>query len=206
MRIITRLVQGKKNPNRVNLYLDDEFAFSLSIDEVAKKNLKKGLELTEEQVIALQAIDKEDCAYSKILNFLSFRPRTVREVRDRLKVYEIDDKSLQDSVIARLKDHGYLSDIAFAQWFIASRNTHRPRSKRMLAQELMSKGVGREDVNLVIGEVNDEKDSILRLITKKLGSPHKLDLAQKQKIGAYLGRLGYSWEDIKEVVKTWESE
>jgi regulatory protein len=196
----------EENPNRVNLYLDDEFAFALSIDEVARQNLKKGLILTDEQITNLKEADQNEYVYAKILNFLSFRPRTIKEVRDRLKKYEVADKGIQDLFISRLKTNGYLDDIAFAQWFISSRNTHRPRSKRMLAQELASKGVGQGDISSVIGEVNDENDSIRRLLIKKLGEPRILTLGEKQKIGAYLGRLGYSWDDIKEVVKNWESE
>jgi SOS response regulatory protein OraA/RecX len=76
----------------------------------------------------------------------------------------------------------------------------------MLAQELMSKGVGRDDIASVISEVNDEVVSIRRIIDKKLGIPRPLELAEKQKIGSYLGRLGYSWDKITSVVKQWESE
>jgi regulatory protein len=206
MATITRLVQGKKNPNRVNLYLDDSFAFALSIDEVARHNLKKGLDLTPAQIEELKSTDQTEYLYAKLLNFLSFRPRTVKEVRDRLKKYEMTDKDEQESLIMRLKDRGYLDDIAFAKWFIESRNAHRPRSPRMLAQELMSKGVGRDDIASVISEVNDEVVSIRRIIDKKLGIPRPLELAEKQKIGSYLGRLGYSWDKITSVVKQWESE
>jgi regulatory protein len=206
MATITRLVQGKKNPNRVNLYLDDSFAFALSIDEVARHNLKKGLDLTPAQIEELKSTDQTEYLYAKLLNFLSFRPRTVKEVRDRLKKYEMTDKDEQESLIMRLKDRGYLDDIAFAKWFIESRNAHRPRSPRMLAQELMSKGVGRDDIASVISEVNDEAVSIRRIIDKKLGVPRPLELAEKQKIGSYLGRLGYSWDKITSVVKQWESE
>jgi regulatory protein len=136
MPIITRIVQGKKNPNRVNLYLDGSYAFALSIDEVGKHSLKKGLELTDHQIENLKENDQTDYVYAKILNFLSFRPRTVKEVRDRLRKYEVVDKTKQDLLIDRLTSSGYVDDVAFARWFIESRNTHRPRSRMMLAQEL----------------------------------------------------------------------
>ena len=206
MATITRLVQGKKNPNRVNLYLDDTFAFALSIDEVAKNNLKKGLELSQEKIDQLQDTDQNDYVYAKILNFLSFRPHTIKEVHDRLKKYEVTDPTKQQLLIDRLTSKGYLDDLAFARWFIASRNAHRPRSLRMLTQELKSKGVGEKDIALAIGDVNDESESIRRLLEKKLKSQHTLEVAEKQKIYAYLGRQGYAWDKIKDVVKSWESE
>jgi regulatory protein len=206
MAIITRLVQGKKNPNRVNLYLDDTFAFALSIDEVARHNLKKGLELTAAQIDNLRETDESEYVYAKILNFLSFRPRTIKEVRERLKKYEVSDPTKQQLLIDRLKSKGYLDDLAFAKWFIESRNAHRPRSVRMLSQELLSKGVSREDLVVVTREMGDESIALKQLLTKKLHSPHVLEIAERQKISAYLARLGFSWGLVKEVVKNWESE
>lgn len=206
MPIITRLTQGKKNPNRVNLYLDNQFAFALSIDEMAKHSLKKGLELSNEQIEILKDIDETDYIFAKLLNFLSYRPRTVKEVRDRLYKYKVNDKVKQDLLIERLQSKGYLDDLKFTQWFIESRNTHRPRSPRMLTAELKTKGVSEEVIKSVINEVADETETIRHLLTKKLGVPHTLDQLTRQKIYAYLGRQGFSWDKIKEVVKSWESE
>jgi regulatory protein len=206
MPIITRLVQGKKNPNRVNLYLDDVFSFALSIDEVARHNLKKGLDLTEVQIANLKNQDVTDYVYAKLLNFLSYRPRTVKEVRDRLYKYEVKDATKQNLLIDRLKNKGYLDDLTFARWFIDSRNTHRPRSKRYLSAELKAKGVGEDIIKSVISEAGDERETITRLLTKKLGLPAQLDPATRQKIYAYLARQGFAWDKIAEVVTSWESE
>lgn len=206
MRVITRLVQGKKNPNRVNVYLDGLFALALSIDEVGNRGLKKGLELSEDQIEELISNDANNKAYSKILNYISYRPRTIKEVRDRLKQYAIDDKEIQDKLINRLIEKEYLGDVAFARWFIESRNAHRPRSHRMLAQELMLKGVNKKDIAAAMDSANSEETSILKVLNKKLGGHRRLESLERQKILGYLGRQGYSWESIKEVVKTWESE
>lgn len=206
MGIITRLVQGKKNPNRVNLYLDDEFAFALSIDEVGKHGLKKGLELTGAQIASLKDNDESEYVYAKILNFLSYRPRTVKEVRDRLYKYEVRDKGKQDLLIAKLNEKGYLDDLKFATWFIESRNSHRPRSTRMLKQELMVKGVPGDIIAEAMAGSADESDTISRVLDKKLGVRRTLESEEEQKIYTYLSRQGYAWDKIKEVVKTWQSE
>lgn len=206
MPIITRLTQGKKNPNRVNLYLDNQFAFALSIDEVVKHSLKKGLELKSEQIESLKDTDQTDHIYAKILNFLSYRPRTVKEVRDRLYKYEVRDATKQNLLISKLKSRGYLDDLKFAEWFIGSRNTHRPRSLQMIKQELQSKGIEVDVIKSVINQVSDESETISHLLAKKLGTPHTLDQTEKQKIYSYLSRQGFVWDKIKEVVKSWESE
>jgi len=206
MPTITGLVQGKKNPNRVNVYLDGLFAFALSIDEVGKRELKKGLELTDIQIEEMLTKDINDKAYGKVLNFISYRPRTLKEIRDRLKQYEVDDKETQNYIIDRLTANGYIDDVAFARWFVESRNIHRPRSHRMLTQELMIKGVSKEDITLAMDSANGEETSILKVLNKKLGEHRHLESVERQNILGYLGRQGYSWELIKEVVKSWESE
>ncbi len=206
MPVITRLVQGKKNPNRVNLYLDGEFAFALSIDEVGKHGLKKGLELSDSQIEALKDNDESEYIYAKLLNFLSYRPRTVKEVRDRLYKYEVRDKAKQDLLIAKLNEKGYLDDLSFARWFIESRNAHRPRSSRMLKQELLAKGVPSDIIAQAMAGSVDESDTIARILDKKLGVKRTLERDEEQKIYAYLSRQGYAWDKIKEVVKSWQSE
>lgn len=206
MPVITRLVQGKKNPNRVNLYLDDVFAFALSIDEVAKQGLKKGLDLSDGQIARLKDIDQTEYVFGLLLNFLSYRPRTVKEVRDRLYKYEVRDETKQNTLIDKLTSKGYLDDLKFAKWFIQSRNTHRPRSYRFLAAELKSKGVSEEVIQSVAGEVSDERETISLILTKKMGPSHRLEMAEKQKIYGYLSRQGFAWDKITEVVKCWESE
>jgi regulatory protein len=206
MPVITRLVQGKKNPNRVNLYLDDEFAFALSIDEVGKKSLKKGLELSPGEIEDLKKADSDEYIYGKILNFLSFRPRTVKEVRDRLWKYEVKDEDSQNLVIDKLKSKGYLDDIAFARWFIESRNTHRPRSISMLKMELSQKGVPKDIISDLVATMGDEKATILHLLDKKLGNHRILGKPELVKIQSYLVRQGFAWDKVSEVVKSWQSE
>jgi regulatory protein len=206
MPTITRLVAGKRNQSRVNIYFDGEFTLALSLDEVVKHGLKKGLELSEAEITKLKDQDATDYAYNKLLNFLSYRPRTVKEVRDRLYKYEVRDPGKQNLLIERLQSKGYLDDVAFARWFIDSRNTHRPRSPRRIEQELQAKGVSREVIKEVIGTVADVEQTIRALLEKKLGTSRIISLAERQKIGGYLTRQGFPWDKIKQVVKSWESE
>ena len=87
MPIITRLKAGQRDPTRVNLYLDDQFAFSLSAEVVISQSLKVGLNLTTLELTTLRSMGEEERLLAKILNFLSYRPRSRREVEDRLKKY-----------------------------------------------------------------------------------------------------------------------
>ena len=191
MPVITRITAGKRNQARANIYVDGEFALALSIDEVVKRHLKKGVELTVTELNDLVRVDKEDKLYAKILNFLSFRPHSVREVRDRARHYLKDDSpEVVTALISRLTRGGYLDDRAFATWFVASRKEHRPRSRRQLASELAGKGIPREIVDEVLGTHADESAAIQAVIAKKrnLDDTHLM---------AYLARRGFSYETIR---------
>ena len=190
MPTITRLVAGKRNPNRVNIYLDGHFALAISIDEVGKRGLAKGQSLSEAAVTELKESDQQVKLYGKILNFISYRPRSVQEVRDRLKKYDLTDPSSQNKLITRLQTQGYLDDLAFAHWFLESRAHNRPRSARHLAAELRAHGVGSDIITEVLKSV-DESSALDALIRKYA---HSLD---RQHLLAYLARRGFSYGYIQ---------
>ena len=84
MAKITRL-KAQKNKKRVNVYLDGQFAFGLDADNLLKAGLKVGQELTEKQVENLVFKNESQKLLDKACRFLSYRPRSEKEVRDYLK-------------------------------------------------------------------------------------------------------------------------
>lgn len=186
---VTRLVAGKKNPSRINLYLDGEFAFALTIDEVVKNGLKKGLDLTADQVEALKKNDDLLWVYAKILNYLSFRPRSEFEVRARLKKYDVTDATSISWIITKLKENNYLSDLEFARWFVGSRMGNRPRSKQHLSAELRSKGVDTAVIDQVLVSI-DETVPLEALIAKK-------STLSRDKLIQFLQRRGFKYSAVQ---------
>ncbi|GAB4026016.1 MAG: hypothetical protein Fur0011_0330 [Candidatus Microgenomates bacterium] len=188
MPAVTRLVASNKNPSHVNLYLDGEFAFTLTLDEVVKNGLKKGLKLTTDQVEALKQSHDLLWAYTKILNYLSFRPRTEYEVRVRLKKYGVTESASIDWVVNKLKDHNYLSDLDFAKWLVNSRMNNRPRSKQHISAELRTKGVNVTVINQVLSNI-DENASLEALIAKK-------STLSRDKLIQFLLRRGFKYSGV----------
>ena len=194
MAIVTRLVQGKKDPTRVNVFLDHKFALSLSAEEVIKQSLAIGKNLSDDIVVSLKKTSQEEKIFSKLINFLSYRPRSEKEVKDRLRKYLPD--APHDYILGmcdKLKSLGYLNDLEFARWFAHSRVKSRPRSTRHLAQELYQKGLSKEVIANVLSEFSDDRAALRALLTKKSTLP-------KDKLISYLARRGFSWELIKEEV------
>ena len=192
MPIITRLSQQLRDPSRVNVFLDGKYAFSLSAEEVIKRGLKVSQPLSTIEVSVLSSLSKDEKVFAKVINFLSYRPRSVREVTDRLYQYlGPDEQETKAALVKRLKKLGYLNDLEFARWFAQSRRANRPRSLRQLSSELYAKGVSKEVISQVLGEEGDDREAIRKLIAKKSN-------LEPDKLVAYLARKGFSWEIIKE--------
>lgn len=201
-RRITSLTVQKRNPNRVNLYLDGEFAFGLA--RVVAAWLYVGQELSEEKIAQLQADDQIEVAYQKALNFLSYRNRSEAEVRTHLAKSEITPE-LIELVVERLKRSGLLDDQRFAENWVDNRAEFRPRSRRALSYELKRKGISEETIDAAIEGLDEEQMAYLAA-RKKAPRYYSLEWAEfKQKMYAYLARRGFSYEvSVPVVARLWQ--
>jgi regulatory protein len=199
---ITGLVVQKRNKERVNVYIDGEFAFGLAMIEALR--LRKGQDLSDEEIERLRALDEIEVAHEAALNFLSYRPRSVAEVRKRLQDKEFSPETI-DSVLARLKDTKLLDDESFAQYWVENREQFEPRSARALRFELRRKGVPDSDISTSL-ESLDEEDAAYRAAKAQARRLQGKDLATfKKRLGDFLLRRGFGYPIIKTVVKRlWE--
>jgi regulatory protein len=200
---ISRITVQVRDPERVSLFIDGEFAFGLPAIEVMKRGLKRGDELTQADIEQLLAVDEIERAVTAALTFVSYRPRSEREVRDRLRLRDFSQPAI-DQAVERMRGWKYLDDQAFARWWVENRGEHRPRGKRLLAGELRTKGVPSEVINEVIEEAEiDEFPAALEVARKRMGSLSNLDRqAQERRLGSYLARRGYGWDVVGPVLKT----
>src|SRR5260221_14707456 len=74
---ITRMEVQHRNRERVNVYLDETFAFGLSALRAA--GLHKGQSLSDSEIAALRAQDEGEQAYQHAVRYLGGRPRSIGE-------------------------------------------------------------------------------------------------------------------------------
>lgn len=108
---------------------------------------------------------------AKALNLLSFRPRSVAELRFRLKRLEADIQ-LVDKVISQLEAEKLIDDVQFASWWVEQRCRFRPKGNIALTSELMQKGVSREVIAGVLLTPEQEKMLAQDLVNQR-GWPDK---------------------------------
>ena len=90
---ITDIKQAIKNENRVNIFVNDKYAFSLDIAQVVDFKLKIGLLITEEQLAEYKKAGEFGKAYQRALEWVLMRPRSERELRDYLKRRTFKDEA-----------------------------------------------------------------------------------------------------------------
>jgi regulatory protein len=204
-RQITSITAQQRNPNRVNIFLDGSFAFSL--DRLNAAWLKKGQQLSEAEIDRLLSKDEFTVALTKALRFLGYRPRSRQEMERYLqgKGYE---NSLIRTVLERLEADKLLNDSEFASQWIENRQVFRPRSQRMMKMELRRKGLSDgviEDAFLKAGL--QELELALAAGRKLMGHYQKLKpLEFRRKLAAALQRRGFSYDTVKECLNQLQPE
>ena len=200
---ITKLTPQQHDGERMNVFLDGAFAFGLATAIVEERGLRAGQVLSPAEIAELRAQDDLSKAVNKALAFLTSRPRSIREVRDRLAKKGIEPPVIE-AVLERLAGWGYVGDADFARYWVENRGANQPRGKRLLRQELWQKGVARETVDEVLGEAEiDEAGAALALARKRLHQLRALDEpTQRRRLSAYLQRRGYDYPTIKGALDT----
>ena len=197
MKKITAISVQKKTPNRVNIYLDGEFAFGVA--RITAAWLKTGDELSDERIAKLLADDARERAYQQAMLFLSYRARSEKEIRQNLNKHEFPEDAIEIT-IERLRDARLVNDNEFAQVWVENRSTYRPLSRRALAMELRQKGLDDETVRSAVSGVNEEILAY-EAAQKRLGRLKGLEWNDfRKKLSEFLARRGFPYSVIAPIV------
>jgi len=197
MKKITAITAQKKNPNRVNIYLDGEFAFALA--RITAAWLKTGDLLDDEKIASLQAEDSKERAFQQAMLFLSYRARSEKEIRQNLLKHEYPEEVVEGT-LQRLREGGLANDNEFARAWVENRNTFRPRSRRALTMELRQKGLDEESVKSAVSGV-DESALAYETARKRAPRLQRLEWSEfRKKLSEYLARRGFPYSVIAPIV------
>lgn len=198
MGIVTAIEVQKRNKERVNVYIDGEYTFSLSLIEAAR--LRKGQQLSDAEIAALRDEDTVQKAVDSAARFLGYRPRSLAEVRRNLTEKEMPPAVIE-AALNRLTAMGYLDDEAFARYWVQSRGEFKPLSPRALRVELKQKGVPDAIISAALDELDADHLAYRAGLAqaRKLRQPTRPEF--RKKIGDLLRRRGFSYSTIHEVVE-----
>jgi regulatory protein len=201
---ITALTLQANDAERVNVYIDGEFALGVSLRVAQDERLHKGQVLTEEDWEGLLRAERGSKAWNAALRLLSVRPRSERELRDRLRRKEFEPDHI-DRAIQRLRELELLDDAHFAELWIANRQKLRPKGVQALRQELRAKGIDRQTVDEVLANSidADEESAACEQVARQAlrryaDAPDRATF--QRKLGGFLQRRGFRLDTIKPII------
>jgi regulatory protein len=206
--VITKIERQKRHPQRVNIFVDGEFALGLHENVLVKFGLRKGDALDEHTLETIERDEEFHLAKEKALRLLGRRARSEKELRDKLREKEYHPDAINNA-IESMRTLGLINDLSFAQTYVHDLLLRKPSGKVFLKQKLRSKGIDIETIQKVldsISETNDENEIALtaaRQILKRYSkSKKRLDnMKKKQLLAANLARRGFNWTTINSTLK-----
>ncbi len=166
---------------------------------------KKFKEIKDEDRVIANPERSRTKTFDRAVNLLTYKPRSIKELRDRLLEKVWTNQEIVDGVIEKLKSYGYLDDLQFAKTFAASKVRQKPIGKKRLRMDLMKKRLDKETIEKTLEatfEETPEEEIIDRAIEKRLrikGKP--ADQNEKKKFYDYLLRLGFGYDIVRDKMR-----
>jgi len=138
------------------------------------------------------------------VRFLKYRPRSEREVRERLRHHSYDSQCI-DVTITALKEKGLIDDLAFARFWAENRDAFKPRSALMIKMELRRKGIAGSIIDQIVAP-SDDMEGAYRAARQKARILPRTDYQSfHRRLGNYLGRRGFGYGIVAKVLaRVWE--
>jgi len=147
-----------------------------------------------------EKISAKDYAFK----LLSYRPRSIEEIRDRLKKKDYSSRVISE-VVKDLKRLKFLNDKEFARMWVENRIRTRPMGRYRLYQELIQKGIDRELIEKTLSNYREEEEIKLarELAQRKLKRSYRNlnQVTTKRRLYGFLQRRGFSYDTIQEAIK-----
>lgn len=211
---ITALTSQQRDPNRLNVFVDGKYRFSLDIAQVVSLGVKVGAEYTDSELSHIEGESQFGKLYGRALEYCFSRPHSIREVRDYLwrktrttkyksrKTGELKerpgvDPELVPRVLNKLTEKGYLDDEKFARYWVENRQFTKGISHRKLQVELRAKGVASEFIEAAFADsVRNDETELQKIIAKK-----QRRYADETKFMQYLMRQGFSYNVVRQALQ-----
>ena len=196
-------IKPQKKSDRLSVFVDGEYAFSLINEDIMFFKIKVDEEISQKTYDYIMDTVVYIKAQDTALKFLSYKMRTEKEIRRKLSENEYSE-SVIEKVITFLLKYGYINDFEYCMSYIRQSQRLRPMGNIAIMQKLRFYGINDGIIEKALGESDiDEVQQAAQLIEKKLRlmDLENIDIVKKRKLQDFLLRRGYSYDIIKTVFK-----
>ena len=201
MAIITKIESQKKNNDRVNIYVDGEFFMAVFTELIYTFNLKKGMEIDQNNLTYILKEEMYIKAKNKALNILSKADQSEKKIREKLSS-EFEEDTI-DIVIEFLLKNKFIDDDLLAQKIVNTNVNLNKCGRNKIKQNLYNKVICIESINEAISEIDKdvEFENAMYLAKKRYERVKNEDKRKiYQKISQHLAYKGFDYDIIKRVL------
>lgn len=198
--MIVTAVERKRGRRRVDVFVDGRFALALGTALAAERGIRPGRSLAPDELSSLVEAEARRGAMESALLLVSYRPRSERELRDRLARKQFGPGAI-DETVGRMRELGYLDDASFARFWAETRQAARPRSRMLMASELRRRGVSAGDAEGATADISDE-EAAYEAASRRLRSVRGLEFqAFRERMGRFLTQRGFSYDIARRTIE-----
>ncbi|WP_204557861.1 recombination regulator RecX [Bacillus ectoiniformans] len=204
--LITKVSIQEKRKDRYNIFINEKYEFSVDESVLIRFDLKKGKELSRDELVAIERQDHVRKGLNMAIHYLSLRMRSEKEVADYLSKKEVEPEGIRE-IIATLYRLSYLNEAQFADAFVKTQINTTDKGPKTIERELKEKGLTDDLIEESLQSFDFDKQLEKAVhIAEKYRKKNKKEslMIQKQKIQQALVRKGYSWNVINEALEQLE--
>lgn len=188
---------------RRKVYIDGQYAFPLYVSELRKYNIEAGAVLEENVYDDICSLLMRRVR-ERILYLITDYDKSEQNIRQKISMAGYRG-SFVDDAIDSLKEYVYIDDLRFARYYAESMRDTKGRSAFAISRSLYEKGISRDVIDTVMGELDiDEDAQILKVLSSKGYNEEnirQIDDKERQKLISSLMRKGFSYDLISIYVR-----
>ena len=199
--IITGITAFSKG--RYKIDIDGQFRFLLYKGELHTYHIKVGERISDESLEEILSEVLPKRAKLRSMNLLTSREYTEHQIREKLKQGLYPDEVI-DEAVEYVKSYHYIDDRRYVKDYIIYYSESRSRGR--IEQDLFRKGIRKELITAVYEEdlceekLTDEIPLMEKWLEKKKYDKERANYQEKQKMGAFLYRKGFSPDNIEKIL------
>jgi regulatory protein len=200
--IITKVEKQKRSKYRYNLFVDEEYAFSVHEDTMIKHRLFKGERIDPQRMQHIMHDEEKQKSISKALQMIGRRPHSTLEIKRKLKQHGFEPETI-DWTLEKLKQQNYINDEDFAKALTENRVYTQRKGRNYVRQELQQRGVAKELIQGAMDHINPEEEYLgaLTLGKKKWELTPGTNQDRRRKTHSFLMRRGFTGAVVSKVLQ-----
>ena len=203
MNVITKIEVQKRNKDRSNIYIDNDYAFAVSNELVYKEGLKINEKIDIDRMNTIAKEDNYLKCKTTALRIVERSYKSEKELIDKLTLKGYDNEAI-DKTMNVLKEYNFINDENYVKMYV--KDKVKLVGKKKIKYDLAKKGISDKIIDNEIYNIDseDERNTAYDLVMKKYNTIAKRESDKfkiSQKLYRFLLSKGYGYEIVSGVVK-----